>query len=206
MGLLEKIIGEPVAWACTAPPAGSNLRTIAPAASRQALEAPSVTPTWANAVACPNCGCAAFWRDVYGGGPHCRICKPSAPSLIKNFAWIVLEGGQSVWTDQPRPLEPGSEASDDEQARSITIEHEGRAWTVTAPAIAELRRRGLVDVLRVADETGHYQPPRGFGPVGDMLFDEWWGLLEPTPPPAFLPKKQPAAVLLPPVVRQAAIF
>ena len=37
---------------------------------------PESAPVKEKPFACPQCSSVAYWLDVYGGGPHCRTCRP----------------------------------------------------------------------------------------------------------------------------------
>lgn len=180
MGLLTKILGDDLQAAPPSSPA---------AATEPALAEPTSPPA---PTACPICGSAAFWLDVYGGGPHCRWCKPApAPTFVKVNLWLVeptdpddletaarlaefakgpvgmvlLEGA-----DRHRP-EPGA-------LRSTTIDRTdagGRCWNVLA-------EESRYDVLRmpvnsVDDFSRRYNPAMGVAPVGDLLIEEWFDRL-----------------------------
>ena len=168
-----------------------------------AAGAPPSTPTWPTPLPCPSCSCAIFYRDVYGGGPHCRGCQPvSSPSLVRDFFWVLWSVAEAkwYWTKNPReefPQGGGGDGADQPTLadpadstppplRTIRIDDRhgrtGRTWNVTAADVTPAEAlRGRLDLLRLAGTggtgdglgEGRYSPPRGCGPVGDLLVEEW---------------------------------
>lgn len=151
---------------------------VAPAAAPPSDTTP--TPTWPTPLPCPTCSCAIFYRDVYGGGPHCRGCQPvSSPSLVRDFLWVLWSVAESkwYWTKNPREEFPqgggiaGEDLGADGRAdqptladpadspppplRTIQINDRdgrtGRTWLVTAADVTPAEAlRGRLDLLRMA--------------------------------------------------------
>ena len=183
MGLLSKIVGAEQAAAT--------------AATTMAEPSPTVGgPPQAPPTACPTCHSPAFWLDVYGGGPHCRWCKPApAASMVKAEVWLV-ESADPDDLDTPARLAefakgdegsgnggfPGmveitgaaSHPADPNDLESVTIDRRdagGRCWTV----LAERSRYGVLRMPdHLAEPSRRYDPPLGVAPVGDLLLEEWF--------------------------------
>ena len=106
-------------------------------------------------------------------------------------------GRKWAWTKNPREEFPQGGEDPDLDAladhaspaplRTVEIDDRdgrtGRVWLVTAADVSPRdAARGRLDLLRLAGTggtgdglgEGRYTPPRGCGPVGDMLAEEWF--------------------------------
>ena len=64
-------------------------------------------PTFATPSPCPVCSSAAFYSDVYGGGPHCRGCGPPVAASLVLERLLVLWELDPLWEpDSDSPGQP----------------------------------------------------------------------------------------------------
>lgn len=79
---------------------------------------PESAPVKEKPFTCPQCGSVAYWLDVYGGGPHCQVCRPPPGRSFILEAHGASDGTDSTGEQPPpaaagEPIDPDTDDAED---------------------------------------------------------------------------------------------